>query len=80
MNTLDSGLRARGGIGDSAIRISYTRNKTHHIKRIIFDDSFYILIVITAIDLVFGIIIGAFAILRKEEQKHSTNRKNHCLY
>ena len=79
MNTLDSGLRARGGIGDSAIRISYNRNKTHYIKRIIFDDAFFILIVITAIDLVFGIIIGAFATLRKKEQKHSSDRKNHCF-
>ena len=79
MNTLDSGLRARGGIGDSAIRISYIRNKNHYIQRLILDDIFFILIVITAIDLVFGIIIGAFATLRNEEQKHSADRKNHCF-
>ena len=79
MNTLDSGLRARGGIGDSAIRISYIRNKIHYIERIIFDDAFFLLIVITAIDLVFGIIIGAFATLRKKEQKHSCDRKKHCF-
>jgi hypothetical protein len=79
MNTLDSGLRARGGIGDSAIRISYSRNKIHYIKRIILDDIFFILIVITSIDLVFGIIIGAFATLRNKEQKHSSDRKKHCF-
>ena len=43
------------------------------------DDFFFILIVIIAIDLVFGIIISAFNNLRDEEQKHSTDRKNHCF-
>ena len=79
LNTLDSGLRARGGIGDSAIRLSYSRNKKHYILRLIVDDIFFILIVITAIDLVFGIILGAFSTLRNEEQKHSTDRKYRCF-
>ena len=79
LNTLDSGLRARGGIGDSAIRISYKLNKSHYIQRILMDDTFFLLIVITAIDLVFGIIIGAFSNLRNEEQKHMNDKKNHCF-
>ena len=79
LNTLDSGLRARGGIGDSAIRLSYTRNKIHYIKRLFIDDIFFILIVIIAIDLVFGIILGAFTILRNEVQKHNADKKNHCF-
>ena len=79
LNALDSGLRARGGIGDSAIRLSYNRNKIHYIKRIIIDDIFFILIVIIAIDLVFGIILGAFTMLRNKEQKHMADKKNHCF-
>ena len=79
LNTIDSGLRARGGIGDSAVRLSYSRNKNRYISRLIVDDIFFILIVITAIDLVFGIILGAFSNLRNEEQKHSTDRKKHCF-
>ena len=79
LNTLDSGLRARGGIADSAIRLSYSRNKKHYILRLIVDDIFFLLIVITAIDLVFGIILGAFSTLRNIEQKHYTDRKNHCF-
>ena len=79
LNALDSGLRARGGIADSAIRLSYSRNKKHYIRRLIMDDFFFILIVIIAIDLVFGIIIGAFNTLRDEEQRHSADRKNHCF-
>ena len=79
LNSLDSGLRARGGIADSAIRLSYARNRDHYLRRLIMDDFFFILIVIIAIDLVFGIIISAFNNLRDEEQKHSTDRKNHCF-
>ena len=79
MNTLDSGLRARGGIGDSAIRISFCKHKMHYIKRLIVDDLFFLLIVIIAIDLVFGIILGAFTTLRNKEQRHSTDKKRHCF-
>ena len=79
LNAMDSGLRARGGIGDSGTRISFRLNKGHYLKRIIMDDFFFILIVITAIDLVFGIIIRAFANLRDVEQKHDNDRKNHCF-
>ena len=79
LNALDSGLRARGGIGDSAIRVSYSRNKIHYIKRLIIDDIFFILIVIISIDLVFGIILGAFSTLRNKEQKYMADKKNHCF-
>ena len=79
LNAMDSGLRARGGIGDSGKRISFRLNRSHYLKRIIMDDFFFILIVITAIDLVFGIIIRAFANLRDVEQKHENDRKNHCF-
>jgi hypothetical protein len=79
MNTLDSGLRARGGIGDSAIRLSYCKHKIHYIKRLIVDDLFFLLIVIIAIDLVFGIILGAFTILRHKEQRHRMDKINRCF-
>ena len=79
LNAMDSGLRARGGIGDSGRRISFKKESGHYLKRIIMDDFFFILIVITAIDLVFGIIIRAFANLRDNEQKHDNDRKNHCF-
>ena len=79
LNAIDSGLRARGGIGDSGIKISYKKYKKHYILRLILDDIFFLLIIITAIDLVFGIILGAFSTLRNEEQKHLADRKNHCF-
>ena len=79
LNALDSGLRARGGIGDSGKRISYMRNRNHYITRLILDDIFFMLIVIIAIDLVFGVIIGEFDALRGQEQQHENDRLYHCF-
>jgi hypothetical protein len=79
LNALDSGLRARGGLGDSAIKISYMRHKSHYIQRILLDDIFFFLIVIIAIDLVFGIIIGEFAALREKTQKHNNDMHHYCF-
>ena len=79
LNAMDSGLRARGGIGDSGRSISFLTNKNHYLKRIIMDDIFFIIIVIIAIDIVFGIIIRGFSKLRDEDEKHENDKKNHCF-
>ena len=79
LNALDNGLRARGGIGDSGKRISYMRNSGHYITRLILDDIFFMLVVIIAIDLVFGVIIGEFDALRGQEQLHENDRLYHCF-
>ena len=79
LNALDYGLRARGGIGDSAKRISFLKNRKHYITRLILDDIYFLLIVIIMIDLVFGIIINSFDELRHRNQKNNTDMENYCL-
>ena len=79
LNALDYGLRARGGLADSAIRISFSRNKLHYIKRLIIDDLFFLLIVILMIDMVFGIIIKSFDELRHRNQKYKYDKLNNCF-
>ena len=79
LNALDNGLRARGGIGDSAKRISFLKNKHHYLLRLIVDDFFFILIVIIMIDMVFGIIVKSFDELRYRNQKFHSDKKNHCF-
>ena len=79
LNALDYGLRARGGIGDSSIRISFLRNKKHYITRLILDDIFFLLIVIIMIDMVFGIVIKSFDELRHTNQKYHSDELNYCL-
>jgi len=79
LNALDNGLRARGGLGDSAKRISFLKNKKHYLIRLILDDIFFLLIVIIMIDMVFGIIVKSFDILRHRHQKFITDKKSYCI-
>ena len=79
LNALDNGLRARGGMGDSAIRVSYNKDKKHYILRLILDDIFFFLIVIIMIDLVFGIVLRSFDKLQHMNYKYDLDKKNHCF-
>ena len=79
LTALDSGLRARGGLGDSGERISYARFPGHYVKRIITDDLFFFIVIIIMIDLVFGIVIEAFNHLGAKEQKQKNDVTNHCF-
>ena len=45
LTALDSGLRARGGLGDSGVRLSFERRTTRYVFRLIADVAFFILIV-----------------------------------
>ena len=78
LNAIDNGLRARGGIGDTAKRISFLKNKKHYIIRLLLDDIFFLLIVIIMIDMVFGIIVNSFDELRHRNQKYHKDKKNYC--
>ena len=79
LTALDSGLRARGGLGDSGERISYARFPGHYVRRIITDDLFFFIVIIIMIDLVFGIVIEAFNHLGAKEQKQKNDVTNHCF-
>ena len=79
LTALDSGLRARGGLGDSGERISYARYPGHYVRRIITDDLFFFIVIIIMIDLVFGIVIEAFNHLGAKEQKQKNDVTNHCF-
>jgi len=78
LTALDGGLRARGGMGDLAKRISYSKNKKHYLFRVILDDLFFLSIVIIMIDMIFGIIIKSFDVLRHRNQKYRIDKKNYC--
>ena len=79
MSVLNQGLRNRGGVGDLMTRISFLRNTKHYIGRIFYDVTFFLLIVIIMIDLVFGVIIDGFMELSTAEEMHREDRENHCF-
>lgn len=68
-NILDLGLRNGGGIAES-MSILYT---THYrfIPKILFDISFFILINVIALNMVFGIIIDTFSEMRESNENKS---------
>ena len=80
LNALDNGLRARGGMGDSAKRISFKNNNKHYILRLVIDDIFFFLIVIISIDLVFGIVLRSFDKLQHINAKYDTDKKKILFY
>ena len=79
LNALDSGLRARGGLGDSAKKISFNIDKKHYIWRLILDDTFFFLIVIIMIDLVFGIVLRSFDKLQHINYKYQIDKVQNCF-
>jgi len=70
---LNLGLRNGGGIAD-AIQYKYydpdSNNIGEFIVRIIFDLSFFILMIILLLNLIFGMIIDAFGELRDEKTRN----------
>ena len=79
LNALDNGIRARGGLGDSGKKISYSRDKTHYILRLILDDLFFLFIVIIMLDLIFGIVIKSFDKLEKINYQYYLDKTTHCF-
>jgi len=79
MTNFDAGIRARGGAADQMIRISFERNTTLYIIRLIYDVTYFLIIIIIMIDLVFGIILGTFSKMREEEREYDNDKINHCF-
>jgi len=57
--SLDEGLRNGGGVGDDMKQPNLGSYK--HYGRIVFDLSFFILVVVILLNIIFGIIIDTFA-------------------
>ena len=79
MTNFDAGIRARGGAADQMIRISFERNTNLYVIRLIYDVTYFLIIIIIMIDLVFGIILGTFSKMREEEREYDNDKINHCF-
>ena len=62
LSTLNSGLREQGGIGDALSQLEYGDSK--YWFRYTFDLSFYFIIIVLLLNLIFGIIIDALCEIR----------------
>jgi hypothetical protein len=75
--TFNYGLRKRGGIAD-ALLVPKTWN-VDYIPRIIFDMSFFILIVLLILNLIFGVIVDTYRQLRLKKAEIAEDMFNRCF-
>uniref|UniRef100_A0A914YSR1 Inositol 1,4,5-trisphosphate receptor n=1 Tax=Panagrolaimus superbus TaxID=310955 RepID=A0A914YSR1_9BILA len=77
VTTLNWGLRNGGGIGD-VLRNAHP-NEPLFLWRIIYDLSFFIVVIIIVLNLIFGVIIDTFGDLRTEKNEKEDILKNTCF-
>jgi len=78
--SLNQGLRSGGGIADALQKIAYSASrKWAYLGHTIFDLSFFIIIIIILLNLIFVMIIDAFGELRDEKNSNEDDKKNVCF-
>ena len=79
LNMLNYGLRQGGGIGDAIKPVSYDEDRFDFFFRVLYDLSFFIIIIILLLNLIFGMIIDAFGDLRDQKTRNDDDQKNVCF-
>jgi len=80
LNVLNLGLRSGGGIADIIGSQPYLSDDIGlFIGRVVFDLSFFILMIILLLNLIFGMIIDAFGDLRDQKTSNEEDEKNVCF-
>ena len=77
VTTVNYGLRSGGGIGDVLRQTSQT--EALHGWRVLYDMTFFFLMIVINMNLILGIIIDTFADLRKDKQDKDDLRKFSCF-
>ena len=67
VSTVYNGIRAGGGIGEALGHLN--RESDHYWLRVFFDLSFFLVVIICLLNIVFGIIIDTFADLRDKRNE-----------
>ena len=78
--SLNLGLRNGGGIADALSSPDYSpTNKGDYLAQTIFDISFFILVVILMLNMIFGMIVDAFGDLRDQKRENDEDIMNVCF-
>lgn len=75
----DFGLRRHGGIGELMPKVSYEQENLLYIGKFFFELSYYLIITVIIMNVVFGIIIDTFRELRLSSKKLEYENENFCL-
>ena len=76
---LDKGLRFGGGIGDVTEPIHYNDEGEKYGVKLFHDATFHIVVKVIMLNVLFGIIIDTFAMLRDEKAKAYDDMVNKCF-
>ena len=80
LTVLNLGLRNGGGIGDAIQPSYYSRDDVWpFIARVVFDISFFIIMITILLNLIFGMIIDAFGDLRDQRVSDDDDQQNTCF-
>ncbi|VDK72063.1 unnamed protein product [Litomosoides sigmodontis] len=77
LTTLNWGLRNGGGIGD--VLRDVAPHEESFLSRIVYDLTFFIVIIVIVLNLVFGVIIDTFGDLRAERNEKVDQLRNNCF-
>ncbi|KAL3982635.1 RIH domain family protein [Acanthocheilonema viteae] len=77
LTTLNWGLRNGGGIGDVLRNVA--PHEESFLSRIVYDLTFFIVIIVIVLNLVFGVIIDTFGDLRAERNEKVDQLRNNCF-
>eukprot|EP00347_Sterkiella_histriomuscorum_P021853 403332539 len=80
ISTINYGLRAGGGIGEALPALSFFNStQEEYFIRVVFDLSFFLIVIIMFLNIIFGIIIDTFAELRENKRFVDDDMKNTCF-
>lgn len=80
LNILDMGLRSGGGIADKLSLEDYRSDtRGRYFLRVLFDLSFYMLMIAILLNLIFGMIVDAFGDLRDRKKEAEEDQADVCL-
>jgi hypothetical protein len=79
LTELDYGTRFRGGIGELMAKVSYERRTGYYIFRWFYNLTYFILIIILMLEMVFGIIVETFRELRIHQTNNEIDKNDICF-
>lgn len=77
ISVLNGGLRSGGGLGDSLDQEQ--RHTSHYWERYLLDISFFVVVIIVMLNIIFGVILDGFAELRDLDKVRMEDIENRCL-
>jgi hypothetical protein len=80
LSTINYGLRMGGGMGEFLPPQTYAPiNKQAYYIRLIYDLSFFLIVITILLNVIFGLIIDTFAQLRAEKEQNDAYMSNECF-